>query len=237
MSSLNVSLTLNDRLAQASKKFTKACEQIKLIKQQISEYIGMFAYSDGSQFAAASDLSVEQQLLYNNGHLFVSSTTMSGGDDAGFTNATLARESLRQKIETLQNFKSIFFMYAHQKAEEITRLQCELYGEEAVREAYDMAPPEVLIPANNENDTTNDENDSSSDLNDSTASDDSLLEQIYNTNSNNNSFNDTNFTSGEQTDNETWMSRHESPLSNENTLNSNQTTSTTAQLQLIEYSF
>ena len=72
MSSLNVSLTLNDRLAQASKKFTKACEQIKLIKQQISEYIGMFAYSDGSQFAAASDLSVEQQLLYNNGHLFVS---------------------------------------------------------------------------------------------------------------------------------------------------------------------
>ena len=205
MSSLNVSLTLNDRLAQASKKFTKACVQIKLIKQQISEYIGMFAYYGESSQFVASDLSVQQQLLYNNGHLFVRAHETN--DDF---NHNLARENLRQKIETLQNFKSIFFMYAHQKAEEITKLQCELYGEEAVREAYDMAPPEVLIPAN-----TNDTNDSNNDSNDS------LLNDIYNSNTNDETTNDDDWTNHFNETNDT---------------NSNQSNNT-AQLQLIEYSF
>ena len=98
MSSLNMSL--NDRLAQASKKFTKACEQIKLIKQQISEYIGMFAYNDGSQFSSDSILSTQQQLLINGGHLFqTNNSTTQQNDDF---NHNIARENIRQKIETLK---------------------------------------------------------------------------------------------------------------------------------------
>ncbi len=152
MSSLNMSLTLNDRLAQASKKFTKACEQIKLLKQQISEYIGMFTYNDGlGPFDSNDSLaSVTQQQSAMNGYLIQSNRSILSNHILNNTddfNHNLARENIRHKIEALQNFKSIFFMYAHQKAEEITKLQCELYGEEAVREAYDMAPPDVLMPA------------------------------------------------------------------------------------------
>jgi len=173
-----MSLTLNDRLAQASKKFTKACEQIKLLKQQISEYIGMFTYNDGlgpfvdstsnvdslaTSATTSTSTTAGQQQSALNGYLIQSHRTtilnshiLNTADDF---NHNLARENIRQKIETLQNFKSIFFMYAHQKAEEITKLQCELYGEEAVREAYDMAPPDVLLPATvtNSNNEMNDE--------------------------------------------------------------------------------
>ena len=156
-----MSLTLNDRLAQASKKFTKACEQIKFLKQQISEYIGMFTYNDGlGPFDSNDSLaSVTQQQSAMNGYLIQSNRSILNThilNNADDFNHNLARENIRHKIEALQNFKSIFFMYAHQKAEEITKLQCELYGEEAVREAYDMAPPDVLMPANATN-ATNDE--------------------------------------------------------------------------------
>lgn len=214
MSSLNMSL--NDRLAQASKKFTKACEQIKLIKQQISEYIGMFAYNDGSQFSSDSILSTQQQMLINGGHLFQTnnSTTTTTQQNDDF-NHNIARENIRQKIETLQNFKSIFFMYAHQKAEEITKLQCELYGEEAVREAYDMAPPEVLIPATN---------------------DESLIETNQQTEHDEQQLNDsqTNQEQDIRTDND-WTYTNQNYWIQEQSNQTNDTQS--SQLQLIEYSF
>jgi len=103
-------VTLNDRLAVASKKFTKACEQIKHLKQQIAVYISIFAnYNE----------TIQNDFTQN-----------------------ASREMVRQKIETLQNFKTIFFKYAHQKAEEITKIQVELYGDEAVQEAYQNSSSE-----------------------------------------------------------------------------------------------
>ena len=206
-------MSLNDRLAQASKKFTKACEQIKLIKQQISEYIGMFAYNDGSQFSSDSILSTQQQMLINGGHLFQTnnSTTTQQNDDF---NHNIARENIRQKIETLQNFKSIFFMYAHQKAEEITKLQCELYGEEAVREAYDMAPPEVLIPATN---------------------DESLIETNQQTEHDEQQLNDSQTNQEQDIRTDEWTYTNQNYWIQEQSNPTNDTQS--SQLQLIEYSF
>lgn len=210
MSSLNMSL--NDRLAQASKKFTKACEQIKLIKQQISEYIGMFAYNDGSQFSSDSILSTQQQLLINGGHLFqTNNSTTQQNDDF---NHNIARENIRQKIETLQNFKSIFFMYAHQKAEEITKLQCELYGEEAVREAYDMAPPDVLIPATN---------------------DESLIETNQQIEHDEQQLNDSQTNQEQDIRTDDWTYTNQNYWIQEQSNQTNDTQS--SQLQLIEYSF
>jgi len=95
MSNMTV-VALNDRLAVASKKFTRACEQITLLKQQIAVYISMFA---------SCNETIHNDLSQN-----------------------VSREMVRQKIETLQNFKTIFFKYAHQKAEEITKIQVELYA-------------------------------------------------------------------------------------------------------------
>ena len=117
-------IALNDRLASASKKFTKACEQIKLLKQQLAVYIAMF--SDFSDICENSSNS-------NNDH-DQSPTLQTPKIDY---NVNLSREMVRQKIESLQNFKNVFFTYAHQKADEITKIQCELYGEDAVRNAYD----------------------------------------------------------------------------------------------------
>lgn len=123
----NVSV-LNNRLAKASKKFTKACEQIKLLKQQLTVYISML-----------SSYSTDNQPTSNNP---IQSTHLTRAEQKELDrkpgyNAILSREMIRQKIEALQDFKNIVFMYAHQKADEITKIQCELYGEEAVRDAYD----------------------------------------------------------------------------------------------------
>ena len=101
-------LSLDERLELASKKFTKACEQIKVLKQQITVNLTMYANFTEMPDETAHDLNLNRN-----------------------------RETLRQKIETLQNFKNIFYMYAHRKADEITKIQCELYGEDAVRNAYD----------------------------------------------------------------------------------------------------
>lgn len=46
------------------------------------------------------------------------------------------KESIRQQIEILQCIKTVYTIYAHEKADEINQLQCELYGEDAVRAAY-----------------------------------------------------------------------------------------------------
>ena len=100
------------RLKKESNKFVKACDQIKLVKNRISELLNLFN---------------EQQ----------------HGES---TNQMKKSEKLRLEIESLQSIKSAFFLYANRKADEITRLQCELYGEEAVRMAYDTAPVSALEP-------------------------------------------------------------------------------------------
>lgn len=124
----NVSV-LNNRLAKASKKFTKACEQIKLLKQQLAVYISMLSsYTTDTQPSSNSPM--------QSTHLLTRAEQKELDRKPGY-NALLSREMIRQKIEALQDFKNIVFMYAHQKADEITKIQCELYGEEAVRDAYD----------------------------------------------------------------------------------------------------
>lgn len=110
-------LSLDERLALASKKFTKACEQIKVLKQQITVNLTMYANFTEMQESPTP------------------TTTTTQPTDGLSLNRN--RETLRQKIETLQNFKNIFYMYAHRKADEITKIQCELYGEDTVRSAYD----------------------------------------------------------------------------------------------------
>ncbi len=178
MSSMTV-VALNDRLAVASKKFTRACEQITLLKQQIAVYISMFA---------SCNETIHNDLSQN-----------------------ASREMVRQKIETLQNFKTIFFKYAHQKAEEITKIQVELYGDEAVQEAYQNSGGEE--PAGPET-TTNDsdiEREEQEGLTTNYWGDNNEYEpsQEFNFNNNNNN------TNIEQVG----------------------TASTTSQLQLIEYDF
>jgi len=96
-------MSLHDRLAHASSKFLKACDQIKLIKERISELINMGSFD-------------------------VADMERSGSTDL--------RKGIRMQIDNLQSVKAMYYVYAHQKADEITRLQCEIYGEDAVREAY-----------------------------------------------------------------------------------------------------
>jgi len=113
---MNLNLILNEeRLAKASNKFLKACDQIKILKKRIAELIAMFTYYDPQSSTLRNQInSIENDL-----------------------NVARIRESVRQQIENLQGIKTAYFMYAHQKADEITKLQCELYGEDAVREAYE----------------------------------------------------------------------------------------------------
>ena len=144
----DLSVTLNDRLAQASKKFTKACDQIKVLKQQLAVNTALF--TDYNDLLESPSAHTDRQDFH------------CELDDDEF-NYQLSREMLRQKIETLQNFKTIFFMYAHQKAEEITKIQCELYGEDAVREAYEANPAAQQsdnqpLDSTNETEQTNDMN-------------------------------------------------------------------------------
>ena len=144
----DLSVTLNDRLAQASKKFTKACDQIKVLKQQLAVNTALF--TDYNDLLESPSAHTDRQDFH------------CDLDDDEF-NYQLSREMLRQKIETLQNFKTIFFMYAHQKAEEITKIQCELYGEDAVREAYSEANPTAQqdshpLDSSNEAEQINDSN-------------------------------------------------------------------------------
>lgn len=100
-------------LEKATKKFTKSCDQIKLLKQRITELIKMFSYTE-----TLDGLPVTSERPSFNKNVF--------------------NETIRQQIENLQSIRSAYVMYAHKKADEITKLQCELYGEDAVREAYEM---------------------------------------------------------------------------------------------------
>ena len=120
--------TLSDQLAHASKKFSRACDQINILKQRIAELIRMFSYCD-------PNLAVNNQQASNPTEATYNSATYTTHSTNNF-NVSIFKESIRQQIENLQSVKTAYLMYAHSKADEITRLQCELYGEEAVRVAY-----------------------------------------------------------------------------------------------------
>ena len=130
-----MSLTLNARLAHESKKFVKACDQIKMLKRRISELVGMFSFCDPNQMESAND--AEEDDITNS-----------------CSNVNLFRESIRQQIENLQNIKRAYFIYANKKADEITRLQCELYGE-SIREVCETTPQNILLPNSNSLDVIN----------------------------------------------------------------------------------
>lgn len=124
------SISLNERLAHTSKKFYKSCEQIKLIKQRIGELINVFKYCD-QELATIDCGELERE---------------PQSPEQRSNHLSIFKESIRQEIENLQCIKTAYFVYAHRKADEITKLQCELFGEEAVREAYEQAEPDVLMP-------------------------------------------------------------------------------------------
>lgn len=122
----NRTMLLNTQLSIASKKFYKSCEQIKVIKQHISELMSMFSYCEQEM----SRLSQEQQQVHT--QTLIPATTVTTTKK----HLSVFRESIRQQIENLQGVKTAYFTYAHRKADEITKLQCELYGEDTVIAAY-----------------------------------------------------------------------------------------------------
>lgn len=119
----NRTMLLNTQLSIASKKFYKSCEQIKVIKQHISELMSMFSYCEQEM----SRLS-QEQVTQTQTQTLIPTTTKK--------HLSVFRESIRQQIENLQGVKTAYFTYAHRKADEITKLQCELYGEDTVIAAY-----------------------------------------------------------------------------------------------------
>ena len=244
-----MSINLNDRLVRTSKKFTKACDQIKLLKQRIAELIAVFTYCDPTVVNNSNtNINVNNNLNlnnsnyinnnYNNNDNNNNSNNNINNNTTNLTcindyNVNLFKESIRQQIENLQSIKTAYFIYAHHKADEITKLQCEIYGEAAVREAYEQAPPSVLIAASASDDQNSlgDVEHSTDEINNSTNSDD------YNNNNDNNNNN------SDDVDNYDWTSwqntqqDHNDQHFNQSQVQSHQTTSNQNQLQLIEYDF
>lgn len=136
---------LNQKLEHESKKYFKACDQIKLLKQRISELYASFSHFDQCSMANSFNNNTNDQLRTDstNDQLTIDENVNCA------MNVNLFKETVRKQIENLQSIKAVYFIYAQRKADEITKLQCDLYGEEAVREAYENAPPSVLIPASN----------------------------------------------------------------------------------------
>ena len=136
---------LNEQLLKVSKKFNKACNQIKLIKQEMARCVTLLNYYDTVESTSNGSQECPEQEP--------SSLTIKTSS----INYTLFKQHLSFKLDSLKNVQSAYFVYAHRKADEITRLQCEIYGEEAVREAYETAPPEVLVPVDTHDQTSNQE--------------------------------------------------------------------------------
>jgi hypothetical protein len=186
-----MSINLNDRLVRTSKKFAKACDQIKLLKTRIAELIAVFTYCDPTVVNNSNTNNNSNNIFnnnfdnrnyssYNNNNNNNNSLNGSNRNDyVNDYNVNLFKESIRQQIENLQSIKTAYFMYAHHKADEITKLQCEIYGEAAVREAYEQAPASVLIAASASDDQNSLTDEQTDEMNDSTNSDD------YNDNDNN----------------------------------------------------
>jgi hypothetical protein len=139
--------TLNDQLVHASKKFAKACDQIKILKQRIAELLRMFSYCDPSLPSNNYNTNANNYTNNTNSTNNSLNTATQISDTNTNFNTNVFKDTIRQQIETLQSVKTAYFIYAQKKADEITRLQCELYGEDAVRIAYENASPEALISA------------------------------------------------------------------------------------------
>jgi hypothetical protein len=166
---------LNAKLTRASKKFYKSFKQIKLIKQRISELITLFAYCDEeiskcSAAAAATPTVLPIMGSSGGGNVVVDDfeeenerRTLAAARTRNHLN--LFKESIRQQIENLQCVKTAYFIYADRKADEIVKIQIELFGEERVREAYEQAegnetfPIEILAPTSSSDDDDNDNDD------------------------------------------------------------------------------
>ena len=143
---------LESRLSRTSNKFGKACNQIQALKQRIAQLMASFSFYDRINQQTSSS-SNSNSTTNNNGccSLVGSSRHFIRIDgleayenniEIDFNVSTL-KESLRMQIESLQSVKTAYVVYARRKADEITRLQCDLYGEEAVREAYGQ---EAVLP-------------------------------------------------------------------------------------------
>lgn len=101
-----------------------------------------FNYSDDLDYADRADLFQDCDEM----NVVVFSSSENDPSLSSSSHMSAFRESIRQQIENLHCVKTAYFMYAHHKADEITRIQCELYGEDAVREAYELADPDALLP-------------------------------------------------------------------------------------------
>jgi hypothetical protein len=129
---------ISERLAHSSRKFARTCDQIRMLKRRISELIGLYGYYENmpsSSGAASVDAHATSASATN--AIEVAAVTESANSTS--ESGELIKEFVRREIESLQRVKSAYLMYAYRKADEITRLQCELYGEDAVREAYQQA--------------------------------------------------------------------------------------------------
>lgn len=216
---------LNQRLEHASKKFVKALNQIKLLKKRIAELIAVFSYCDPATGNTFNNNSNENNSNRSNNANYLDDYDENDDDDESTSssiNVNLYKESIRQQIENLQSIKSAYFLYAQKKADEITKLQCDLYGEEAVREAYETAPPSQLIPAT----------DSSPENAQNEIAVNETNNELYQPESNPNE-NDENMESDEYNNNISdywtpWDYNHANQLTSSNSSN---------QLQLVEYDF
>lgn len=163
----DVDVEKSERLNRASKKFLKACDQIKQIRKRIAELASMYSslekqhqqqyrlqlmqqHQNDVSSSSPSSLSAATHLDNSGQHSSSTSSTPSpsptsspnvntAANSSVKINVNRFRETVRQQIENLQSIKSVYFIYANTKADEITRLQCELYGADAVRMAYETS--------------------------------------------------------------------------------------------------
>jgi hypothetical protein len=130
---------LSDLLEKSSKKFLKSCDEIKIINKKLSHLLNSYTQCE-------EEITNQEKWNEQND---TKSTTNNNKDPFFLRHdlerlefmsqnfkCDLMRNFLSQEIEHLKNMKQVYLIYARRKASEITQLQNELYGEEAVQEAY-----------------------------------------------------------------------------------------------------
>lgn len=128
---------LNDQLTKASKKFHKSIKQIKLVRQQIVQLASLFAYCDEEINLAI--VQQQQYVLNSDNDDQVAAETSIERLSRRRNHLNAFKESIRQQIENLQCIKTAFLIYADRKADDIFKIQVDLFGEERVRQAYEQA--------------------------------------------------------------------------------------------------
>jgi hypothetical protein len=139
---------LSELLERTSRKFARICDQIRAIKRRIAELTGLYAYYENisveEEEEGDEDEEEEVTTAEANNHEHSKHTSSSSS-----SSGELVKEHVRREIESLQSVKSVYLAYAYKKADEITRLQCDLYGEDMVREAYQQQADDAQ-PSNNQ---------------------------------------------------------------------------------------